>query len=256
MVSTVKKSTANRLWRCARMKLAPRHLSALACRSETSGPEPGAHRRRGDRDAEPFQFADNPWIAPARVLAREPQHQLSRLTSHRRPTGRPRVRPPLRDQATMPADQGRRRDDEGSPMRAWQQPARRGQEHASDDGGPRPARGPPKNGEFVPQDNVFEFLERIRPRAQWRSFIVTPATRIRWHRRLGAKRWTHPRPVGRPPMRRETRELVLRFARENPRWGCPRIVGELKGLGIAVSATTVAHGSGPLVSDRQASAER
>jgi hypothetical protein len=40
-------------------------------------------------------------------------------------------------------------------------------------------------------------------------------------------------------MRREIRELVLRLPRENPRRGYPRIVGELKGLGIAVSATTV-----------------
>jgi hypothetical protein len=63
-------------------------------------------------------------------------------------------------------------------------------------------------------------------------------------------RWTYARPVGRPPLRRETRDLVLRLARENPRWGYPRIVGELKGLGIAVSATTVrawlrAAGLGP-----------
>jgi hypothetical protein len=40
-------------------------------------------------------------------------------------------------------------------------------------------------------------------------------------------------------MRREIRALVLRLARENPRWGYQRIVGEVKGLGIAVSATTV-----------------
>jgi hypothetical protein len=38
---------------------------------------------------------------------------------------------------------------------------------------------------------------------------------------------------------REIREVVLRLARENPRWGYQRIVGELKGLGMAVSATTV-----------------
>jgi len=38
----------------------------------------------------------------------------------------------------------------------------------------------------------------------------------------------------------EIRALMLRLARENPRWGYQRIAGELNGLGIAVSATTVA----------------
>jgi transposase InsO family protein len=80
---------------------------------------------------------------------------------------------------------------------------------------------------------------RLLPRARWRSFIITPGTLLRWHRILVAKRWTDPRRVGRPPIRREIRALVLRLARENPRWGYQRIVGELKGLGMTVSATTV-----------------
>jgi putative transposase len=106
-------------------------------------------------------------------------------------------------------------------------------------------------------DRVFlTAASRFLARAHWQSFIVTPATLLRWHRRLIATRWTYQRPVGRPPMRRETRELVLRLARENPRWGYPRIVGELKGLGIAVSATTVrawlrAAGLGPAGKRRQ-----
>ena len=48
----------------------------------------------------------------------------------------------------------------------------------------------------------------------------------------------------------ELRELVLRLARENPRWGYQRIAGEMNGVGYAVSATTVrklihAAGLGP-----------
>ena len=80
---------------------------------------------------------------------------------------------------------------------------------------------------------------RLLPRSRWRSFLVTPTTLLRWHRRMVARRWTYGGRNGRPPIGREIRELVLRLARENPRWGYQRIVGELNGLGIAVSATTV-----------------
>ena len=80
---------------------------------------------------------------------------------------------------------------------------------------------------------------RLLPRSSWRSFLVTPATLLRWHRRLVARRWTYEGRTGRPPIGGEISVLVLRLARENPRWGYQRIVGELHGLGLAVSATTV-----------------
>ena len=59
---------------------------------------------------------------------------------------------------------------------------------------------------------------RFLPRARWRSFIITPGTLLRWHRRLVAKRWTYAQRAGRPPIRREIREVVVCFARDNPRW--------------------------------------
>jgi putative transposase len=80
---------------------------------------------------------------------------------------------------------------------------------------------------------------RLLPRPRWPSFFVAPTTLLRWHRRLVARRWSYPCRLGRPGIRREIRALVLRLARENPRWGYQRIVGELKGLGVVVSATTV-----------------
>jgi hypothetical protein len=80
---------------------------------------------------------------------------------------------------------------------------------------------------------------RLLPRSSWRSFLVTPATLLRWHRRLVARRWTYGGRCGRPPSGNELRELVLRVARGNPRWRYQRIVGELNSLGISVSATTV-----------------
>src|SRR5258705_7249495 len=47
---------------------------------------------------------------------------------------------------------------------------------------------------------------RLLPRARWRSFLITPATLLAWHRRLVARRWTYVGRVGRPPIRREVRE--------------------------------------------------
>ena len=89
-------------------------------------------------------------------------------------------------------------------------------------------------------DRVFlAAASRWLPRVQWSSFLVTPTTLLDWHRRLVANRWTYARRPGRPPIGRAVRALIVRLARENPRWGYQRIVGELKALGIVASATTV-----------------
>ncbi len=68
---------------------------------------------------------------------------------------------------------------------------------------------------------------------------------------LVRRKWVEPRSgLGRPPTDGRIRELVLRFARENPRWSYPQLAGELLKLGLRVSPSTVrrillAAGSGP-----------
>jgi putative transposase len=88
---------------------------------------------------------------------------------------------------------------------------------------------------------LFAAASGLLPRALWRSFPVSPQTILRWHRELVRRKWTyrHKRPPGRPRVAQETTTLILRLARENPRWGYRRIQGELKKLGVSVSATGI-----------------
>jgi putative transposase len=83
-------------------------------------------------------------------------------------------------------------------------------------------------------------LSRLLPTSARRLRLVSPRTLLRWHAQLVAGRWTYPRrQPGRPSVAQSVRALVLRLARENPRWGYRRIHGELVGLGHRVAASTV-----------------
>ena len=94
---------------------------------------------------------------------------------------------------------------------------------------------------YTPSDRLaLAVLARLLPRERWSAFLVTPATLLRWDRELVRRRWTYPHwPGGRRGLDSSVVDLVLRIARENPRWGYQRIAGECAKLGVTVSATSV-----------------
>ena len=117
--------------------------------------------------------------------------------------------------------------------------------------------------EILALRHQLEVLQRTRPRrlrlakpdrwlwsllariwTGWRTalVIVKPETVIAWHRR-GFRLWwvwRSGRRKGRPTVTADVRRLIRTMARANPRWGAPRIHGELLKLGIDVCQATVA----------------
>jgi transposase len=96
---------------------------------------------------------------------------------------------------------------------------------------------------WTPGDRmVLAALQQRLPRSAWAALLVQPETVLGWHRELVRRRWAayRDRPRrGRPRLSEECRELIVRMARENSRWGYFRIRGELLKLGYSVSATTI-----------------
>jgi putative transposase len=94
------------------------------------------------------------------------------------------------------------------------------------------------------RDRIFWVL-LSRFWAGWSSalVIVKPEAVIRWHRsgfRLYWRWRSRKRNVGRPKVEAEIRNLVRRMCRQNPTWGAPRILSELRLLSYDVSESTVA----------------
>jgi transposase InsO family protein len=71
--------------------------------------------------------------------------------------------------------------------------------------------------------------------------LVTPDTLLRWHRQLIARKYdgSEKRGLGRPRTAVEIEKLIVRMARENPRWGYTRIRGALYNLGHEIGRNTI-----------------
>jgi transposase InsO family protein len=78
----------------------------------------------------------------------------------------------------------------------------------------------------------------------WRDVlvIVEPGTVIAWQRKRFRDHWaklSSSRRPGRPPISDEIKALIRTMSEVNTGWGSPRIVGELRKLGIDVAKSTV-----------------
>src|ERR1700704_39557 len=74
--------------------------------------------------------------------------------------------------------------------------------------------------------------------------IARPHTILGWYRKLVARKFDGAkarRGPGRPRIKREVEELIIRMASENRDWGYDRIVGALANLGFAISDQTVGN---------------
>ena len=106
-------------------------------------------------------------------------------------------------------------------------------------------RSAPKRLPLTPADRIF-WVGLRQVWADWKSalLIVQAETVVAWHRKGFRLFWRwkirHGKP-GRPAVPKEVRDLIRMMSRNNPRWGAPRIHGELLQLGMEITEPTVAQ---------------
>jgi transposase InsO family protein len=94
-----------------------------------------------------------------------------------------------------------------------------------------------------PADRIlWSWIARLWP--GWRDclIIVQPRTVIAWQRRRFRDHWrrlSNSGKPGRPTVAREVRDLIRRMSSANPLWGAPKIIDELRKIGIDVVKSTV-----------------
>jgi transposase InsO family protein len=89
---------------------------------------------------------------------------------------------------------------------------------------------------------IMAALSQRVSRAALVDMLAQPETVLGWHRELVRRRWAafgRRRGPGRPGLDAEIQKLILQMAKDNPRWGCVRVRGELLKLGHLVSATAI-----------------
>jgi putative transposase len=100
-----------------------------------------------------------------------------------------------------------------------------------------------KRPKLRPADRLFwSWLARLWSGWQEALAFVQPRTVIAWQKRRFRDYWrqrSQSGRVGRPALAKDVRDLIRDMWCSNPLWGSPRIVGELRKLGLTVAKSTV-----------------
>jgi hypothetical protein len=162
-VSTVKEVADEHACGLAAQKRRPAHRAAARRGLDPGRGKQPPNRARRDAEAKLDQLASDPLIPPARVLAREPQHQFAQRAA-RRWTAQPAlwVCPPPAHQLAMPAQQRHRRYHEPVSAAWREQSSKRGEERPIGGAKPRALMLTSQDRELVPKQHQFHILGELR----------------------------------------------------------------------------------------------